>query len=126
MAVKWQQWIDGFNSTAAGTGCTFSVNSGAAIPDTNKSTATIASATAAVRQPVPVNVSPPVVAGTARVGSVQSPGVWLRIANGTYTYQWQRDTVDIGGATASSYTLVSGDSGHAIRVEVFAHNSGAN
>lgn len=33
-------------------------------------------------------------------------------------YQWQRDSVDIGGETASTYTIVGGDAGHLIRCKV--------
>lgn len=45
MAVTWQQWVNGFNSTVVGTGCTVTIDSAAAVPDKNKLTATIASAT---------------------------------------------------------------------------------
>ena len=35
---------------------------------------------------------------------------------GTISYQWQRDGVDIGGATASTYTLTQADVGTTITV----------
>jgi len=44
MAVLWEQWIDGFDSTTTETGCTIDVDSAAPFPDTNKITATIQSA----------------------------------------------------------------------------------
>lgn len=41
--------------------------------------------------------------------------------NGTsYTWQWQRDGVDIGGATSVNYTLVAGDKTHVITVDQIA------
>lgn len=79
----------------------------------------------------PQNTSPPTVTGTPIVG------LTLNSANGTwtpagvaFTYKWLRCTDNaslatcspIGGATASSYTLVSGDLGKYIRVEVTGAN----
>ena len=40
------------------------------------------------------------------------------VANATFTYQWLADDADIDGATTSSYTLVAGDVGKAIKVKV--------
>lgn len=41
----------------------------------------------------------------------------------SFTYQWKKDTVNIGGATAKTYTVLSGDSTHSITVAVTATNS---
>lgn len=41
----------------------------------------------------------------------------------SFTQRWQRDNVNIGGATADEYTLVSGDLGAMIRVGVTPHNA---
>jgi hypothetical protein len=40
-----------------------------------------------------------------------------------YTYQWQRDGLNIGSATSSTYTLVMADDGHNILCVVTATNS---
>ena len=40
------------------------------------------------------------------------------LANASFTYQWLADDADIDGATTSSYTLVAGDVGKAIKVQV--------
>jgi len=51
-----------------------------------------------------------------------STGTWS--GSPTYTYQWQKDTVSIGGATSSSYVLQAGDASHSIRCVVTATNAG--
>ena len=40
------------------------------------------------------------------------------LANASFTYQWLADDADIDGATTSSYTLVAGDVGKTIKVQV--------
>jgi hypothetical protein len=56
-------------------------------------------------------------------------GTWTGTTPITYTYQWVHcDSAgascgNIGGATASSYTIVAGDVGHTIRARVTAANS---
>jgi len=73
----------------------------------------------------PVNVTAPVVAGTATVGQTlsSSTGTWTGLPTPTYTYQWQRVTTNISGATSSTYVLVSADAGSTIRCVVTATNS---
>ena len=72
----------------------------------------------------PTNSVLPAISGVLTVGSVLTAyeGVWQ---NGptSYTYQWKNATVNIGGATAKTYTLVSGDTGDSITVVVTAVNS---
>lgn len=53
------------------------------------------------------NATPPI------VGSILSctTGTWLNAAGATYAYQWTRNGVNIGGATAATYTIVSADLG---------------
>lgn len=98
------------------------------------STSSTSSATAVVVMPDPVNTSPPTVTGSALQGQTLSAGVgsWSN-SPAAYAYQWQRcDTsgnncVDIAGATSSSYTIGSGDTGgHTLRVLVTATNSGGS
>lgn len=75
--------------------------------------------------PVPVpdpisNGTPPSISGLTTVGSTLTVNVGSWIGNGgiTYGYQWKRDGVDIGGATASTYVTVSGDIGKVITCAV--------
>ena len=62
----------------------------------------------------------------ATVGQVVNvcPGGWR--GNPTFTYQWQRGGVDIGGATSASYTTVGGDSGTTLQCVVTATNAQGN
>ena len=72
---------------------------------------------------VPVNTVPPVIAGTGTVGQtlrITSVGTW--VGGGSLRYKWQRDTVDIAGATLNSYVLVAADSTHSVRAVVTSTN----
>jgi hypothetical protein len=76
----------------------------------------------------PSNTSPPSVGGQAQAGQtlVANRGSWQDADS--YSYQWQRcdsngnGCGDIGGATGSSYNMVSADVGHRLRVIVTAKN----
>jgi hypothetical protein len=78
----------------------------------------------------PANTAAPQISGTAREGSTLTAtnGTWSG-APTTYTYQWQRCATDgtacgdITGATKESYTLVTGDVSHTVRVQVTAQNA---
>jgi hypothetical protein len=83
--------------------------------------------------PAPTSTVAPVVAGTTTSGQMLTAdqGSWA----GTpiiYAYQWQdcdssgANCTDIAGATASTYTLTSGDAGHTVRVVVTAQNGGGS
>jgi hypothetical protein len=63
----------------------------------------------------------PAITGTLTVGSTLtcSTGTWSGTPT-SYAYQWLRDGVEIGGATASTHLLVSGDSGKMIGCAVTA------
>jgi len=77
----------------------------------------------------PVNTAAPSVSGTATVGQTLSisTGTWTgNPISFTYTYQWQRNGTNIGGATSSTYTLVSADAGATIRCVVTATNTTGN
>jgi len=65
----------------------------------------------------PVNAIAPTTTGNDYVGQVLSgtDGTWTGTAPITYEYQWQRDGVDIPGATASTFTLTSADADKEIR-----------
>jgi len=74
----------------------------------------------------PANTVLPVIAGILTVGSVlnvtATPGTWTGTPAPTISWQWTRDTVNIAGATASSYTLVAGDAGTMIACKVTGTN----
>lgn len=76
----------------------------------------------------PVNTVAPAVTGTATVGQVLSTtdGTWTGTAPITFGYQWQRGGVDIGGATANTYTLVTADEGSTVRCVVTGTNAGGS
>jgi hypothetical protein len=67
----------------------------------------------------PANTVAPAVTGTAVVGSLLSctTGTWTGSPTITYTYQWKRNGVNIGGATASTYTLVQADAGNTANIK---------
>lgn len=72
----------------------------------------------------PVNTVLPVITGTPSVGEelTCSQGTWDP-AGDTYAYQWKRDGANIGGATASTYTLVDADALTDITCTVTATNA---
>lgn len=73
----------------------------------------------------PVNTVAPAVTGTASFGSTLTTtnGTWTGAPAPTFTYQWQRVTTNISGATSSTYVLVAADVGNTIRCVVTATNS---
>lgn len=79
---------------------------------------------------VPLNTLAPTIGGTAQDEeelSVTHPGLWSGSPS-SYQYQWQKDNAgdlnfaDIGGATAATYLLVTGDVGDRVRCRVKATN----
>lgn len=73
----------------------------------------------------PVNTVLPVVTGSNIAGNTLTvtDGTWTGTAPIAYTYQWQRNGSNIGGATNSTYTTVDPtDVGTAITCEVTATN----
>ncbi len=72
----------------------------------------------------PTNTVAPVASGTGTVGQVLSvtDGTWTGTPVISFTYQWQRDGVDIGGATANTYLLVTADGGKSVRCVVTGTN----
>jgi hypothetical protein len=74
---------------------------------------------------IPVNTSPPVISGNAIVNAkidVIDNGTWSGVLPITYTYQWQRNGIDIIGETNIQYTTVLADSGQIITCVVTATN----
>jgi hypothetical protein len=73
----------------------------------------------------PANVSPPAVSGSAVEGNVLSAeaGSWTGTTPMQYAYRWQRNGIDIAGASGSSYTLTSADVGDRLDVVVSASNT---
>lgn len=82
----------------------------------------------ALADPVPANTVAPVVSGDNAIGSTLacSTGTWTGYGAITYSYQWKRDGSNIGAATASTYTLVSGDAGASITCAVTGTNADGN
>ena len=81
--------------------------------------------TATVNQ-VPANTAAPAVTGTTTVGQTLTTtnGTWTGVPSPTFTYQWFRSPSSaIGGATSSSYVLVSADAGNTIYCRVTATNA---
>ena len=103
-------------------------NSAGSAPASSATTAVVAGATP------PANSTAPAITGTTAVGwtLTTSNGTWSGTNPITYTYQWRRcDTngascVDVSGAQAMTYDLVSADAGHKIRALVTATNSGGS
>jgi hypothetical protein len=71
----------------------------------------------------PTSTGNPVITGRPRIGSTlsTSDGTWIGDASGTSTYKWQTSAdgstnwTDISSATASTYTVASGDGGNFLR-----------
>ena len=79
----------------------------------------------------PTVTTQPSVAGTPLRGQTLTAqsGSWSGTTPISFAYQWRRcssaggDCVNVGGATSATYTLVAGDVGHTLRVQVTATNS---
>ena len=69
----------------------------------------------------PVNLVAPSIEGDPVVGRVvtANPGEW-DVAGAEFTFQWQRDGVDVPGATSATYRLRSADVGRSLAVVVTA------
>ena len=90
-------------------------------------------ATAVVVPPVPVDSAVPTITGTAQQGQTltESHGTWSNSPT-AYVYQWLRCNASgsscsaIGGATNQTYSPVSEDVGHELRVTETASNAGGS
>lgn len=72
----------------------------------------------------PVNTVAPVVTGTGYVGYTLTTtnGTWTGSPAPTFTYQWRRNGVNIGGATSSTYVVTLTDEGVPVDCVVTATN----
>jgi hypothetical protein len=70
----------------------------------------------------PANTVAPLVTGTADEDEVLSctEGTWVGTGTISYTYQWQRGSSAISGATSSTYTVTLADRGFLISCVVTA------
>lgn len=75
----------------------------------------------------PVNtVAPAISQAVVGQSSASTSGTWTGTAPITYTYQWQANGANIGGATSAAYTPVPGDLGKTLSCSVTAHNAAGN
>jgi hypothetical protein len=77
---------------------------------------------------VPTNSVAPGIAGSAVQGATlsASTGTWTATPAATFTYQWKRGGVAIGGATSSTYVVQNADVGAQLTVTVTATNRSGN
>ncbi|AYJ85789.1 SGNH/GDSL hydrolase family protein [Sphingomonas paeninsulae] len=90
----------------------------------NSTSAAAASNSVAIPALAPTNAIVPTLSGTTTEGQMLSStaGTWNNIPT-AYAYQWKRAGVNIGGATASTYLLVTADVGKVITCAVTASNT---
>ena len=84
----------------------------------------VSSSNSATGVSLPVNTVAPVISGSTTLGSVltTTDGTWTGTAPITFSYQWKRNGISIGGANASTYTLVVADSAANITCDVTGTN----
>ena len=128
------QWLRDGANIAGATSSTYVVVAGdlghaisCKVTATNSFGSTPATSNAVLIVAVPVNTVAPAITGTATVGSTLScsQGTWTNSPT-SYAYQWLQNGVNISGATASSYVVVTGDAGTSIRCTVTATNATAS
>jgi hypothetical protein len=80
-----------------------------------------------VDYPEPQFVTTPTITGTAQVGQTLTCVPGNPVGDDALSYQWERDKVAIGGATAATRVLSGPDQGKKMRCKVTATNeAGAN
>ena len=72
---------------------------------------------------IPVNTTPPIMVGPAKVGVQQTvnPGVWTGTQART-SYQWRINGAPITGSTGAGYTPIAADATKALTCQVVASN----
>ena len=75
----------------------------------------------------PINTTAPTITGSGVLGTLHTAGTgtWTQSPT-SYAYQWQRNGVNIAGATTSTYTPVAADVGTNLTVQVTATNAVAS
>ena len=119
-------YVTGYNSSSFTIGADwYGTQMRCVVTATNSvgSTSANSNTTSAVTS-APINSTLPAISGTVAIGQVLtcSTGSWYGTATITYAYQWTRSGSNIGSATSSTYTLVSGDAGLPIACKVTATN----
>lgn len=129
-AYQWKRAGTNIGGATSVTYVTQAADAGAAISCTVTATNMAGSDSAGSSNSVtptaaPVNTVAPAVTGSAPVGNTLScsTGTWTGYPTPTYTYQWKKAGVDIGGETASTYVTVTGDAGSSITCTVTATNA---
>lgn len=130
------QWLRGSTSIPGATANTYTVviadtlnTLTCRVTATNVSGAVPATASIGIVPAVlAANVILPLVSGTVEIGKTISTttGTWTGTPTITYSYQWQRGTTDITGATSSTYTIQLADSSSQLRCKVIASNPAGN
>ena len=143
---NWDTPADVSEATASGTSYTISrleldveyavrVIATNAIGDGTPTAEATATAVAQTSQQVVTQNNPatgaPTITGSVQVGetlTADTSGITDSdgITNATFSYQWLADDAAISGATESTYTLVAGDEGKAIKVKVSFTDDGGN
>ncbi|MCA1706415.1 MAG: hypothetical protein LC808_25395, partial [Actinobacteria bacterium] len=103
--------------------------SNSSLPGGGKSSST-SEPTALVRSVPATNTAPPTITGTAQDSRqlTVAKGTWSGSTPISFSYQWQRcdaagaSCVDVSGATASTFTLKTGDIGLTMRARVTGSN----
>lgn len=92
------------------------------------STQAVSTGTSAVLPLPAVNTVAPNITGNVITGNTLTctQGTWTGQGSISYTYQWQRDGVNIGGATSSTYVSQVADEGRATTCNVTATNTGGS
>lgn len=78
-----------------------------------------------IPDPKPSCTVNPIISGIPLEGqvlTVTSDGVWIGAPTITFSYQWRRNGVDIGGEVFNNYTLVAADAGCQIDCKVIGTN----
>jgi hypothetical protein len=85
----------------------------------------ISAAEASPPEPIPVNLTLPVITGVTTEGETltASAGTWESQTEPTFTYSWFRDEVVIPDADSHEYELVEADVGETLTVRVIATNT---
>ncbi|WP_205474309.1 carboxypeptidase regulatory-like domain-containing protein [Nocardioides sp. SYSU D00038] len=128
------QWLVGGTEVAGATGASYTpvpADAGKQLAvrvTATKPAHTTATATSAAVEVAPgtiTSTAPPVVSGTAKVGSTltATAGAWTP-AGVTTAFQWLVGGAEVAGATGASYTPVPGDAGKQVAVRVTATRAG--